>query len=315
VQFVGGGQAVLWFDAAAQLLRRYDARTGRPGQPLSRKGGAELAVTPSGRMCAIAHAAGRVEQWDLETDRRVGEVMEQPAPVRSMAYSPGGTVLTVVCADHAVRLWDAATGLPLGPPLLHASEVTAARFAPDGRELITTTAAGGVRRWRLEGTWPDDPDRLELWLQAATGRELTGDGPVLLDPETWAERRRRLGQSWPEAEAAVGASADPSRTSAADAAWHQERARQAEETLNRHALLWHLDRLALLRPADWRVHAWRGSALLRAGETCSAAAAYDEAHRCGGGAALERWYDHEAAAGYADRRGLAAWYETRHSRR
>src|SRR5579871_5292441 len=99
--------------------------------------------------------------------------MAIPDVVTALAYNPPGSLLAVVCKDHSVRLWDTSTHLPVGPPLLHAAEVLAVHFAPDGRELVTASAAGEVRRWPLPEVLPDDPARLDVWLQAWTGRKRT----------------------------------------------------------------------------------------------------------------------------------------------
>jgi hypothetical protein len=204
----------------------------------------------------------------------VGEPMVHPFPAVPLTYSPDGRVLAVVSKDNAVRLWDSTTGLPLGPPLLHATEVLTVRFAADSRHLVTVCAAGAVRRWPLPDLVPDDPAVLELWVEAAAGRSRPiAQESALLNPDAWRQRCEELRKRWPQAEAALAGHRAPPAP-ADEAAYHDARARDASATGNTFALLWHLERLSILRPDDWRVQARRGSALAEAGDFAAAGAAF-----------------------------------------
>jgi hypothetical protein len=305
VRFTAGGRELLLLDRTVPVLWNYDAQGGRRAVPVPLGRPGVLTFAPSERVVAFSSTSGTVAQFDLGTGQRIGESMVQPVPVQALNYSPDSSVLAVTCQDNAVRLWDGVTGLPLGPPLLHASAVLAAGFSPDGREVVTATAAGEVERWPVPGLVPDDPDLLELWMQAATGRRADGVETVLLDLNTWRSKREELRRRWPEA------AAEPDPHPGEDVVWHEGRAREAEATGNAHAALWHLDRLARLRPDDWRLQARRGAVLADAGEYEAAAAAFDEAEKQGG-SGLPDWYAHGAVvARNVGRRELAQWYRDR----
>ncbi|HYH69172.1 MAG TPA: serine/threonine-protein kinase [Urbifossiella sp.] len=288
VCFLDGGRTVLAFARGSRTTALLDARTGaaRPGPSLPARAEA-LAVRGDGAVVAVGAADGTVTQWDAVAGTPVGLSMAQPAPVTALEYAPGGKLLAGVGADRAVRLWDTATGLPVGPPLLHVGDVLAVRFTPDGRELRTATAAGEVRRWPLAELPPDDPAALEVWVEAAGGRG--ADGPRLLDPAAWDERRAELRRRWPAGAAALDARR--SGPVGGDAAWHDARAAEAEATGNAVAAVWHLDQLAAWRPDDWYAHARRADARLRAGSVDTDA----EARRRADPAAWADWLAHRAA--------------------
>jgi len=182
------------------------------------------------------------------------------------------------------------------------------RSKSEAYHLITASAAGDIHDWHLPETFPDDPERLTLWMEAAAGCKPSGSDTALLDPATWRERCRQLEERWPEAAAALAEQrgADPGAELAAS---HDDRAREAEATGNAYGLLWHLDRLAEQRPDDWRLQARRGTALADNEDFADAEAAFARAARNGAGEALADWYSHAAAgASVARRSQVARWY-------
>jgi serine/threonine protein kinase/WD40 repeat protein len=308
VQFVDGGRALLAVAPGAGRLHLYEPRTGRPRTAVpppgewiarelppvvpggSRSAGASVATRRHDTRMAVCSAGGTVAQWDLGAGRAVGEPMVQPHTVTATAYSPDGRVLAVICTDNAVRLWDSDTGLPLGPPLMHSAEVLEVSFTPDGRQVVTASAAGEVRCWLLPEAFPDDPELLDLWMQAAAGRRQVGGETALLDVAAWQESGAELRRRWPGGDTALA-----QQRAASELAWHEARAREAEATGNSFAALWHLGRLTRVRPDDWRLHARRGDALEDAGDRPGAEAAYAEARQRGAGEALTDWKAHRAA--------------------
>jgi tetratricopeptide (TPR) repeat protein len=97
-----------------------------------------------------------------------------------------------------------------------------------------------------------------------------------------------------------------------DEGWHDARARQAEQSGNAFAALWHLDRLVALRPSDWLPYARRARVLGGGDEWSRAAADYAAAKARGAGEALPAWYAQRAAACAAGGRwSEALWYQGR----
>jgi serine/threonine protein kinase/WD40 repeat protein/tetratricopeptide (TPR) repeat protein len=259
-------------------------------------GPAENAVfSADGRLLATWYRNSRVRLFD-RAGRSLEPAMSSAVPVTGLSFSPDGTILAARCQDGAVRLWDTATRLPLGPPLLHRSGVLAMRFSPSGRALVTITEAGTTTTLPLPEPVADDPDGAQRWLEVMSGVEMRGDEVVLLAPERWQEKKRRLADK-----------AGPS-VHETPADWYDRCATEAEEDGNTFAVLWHLERLAALRPNDWRVQARRGRALASAGDRKQAEAAYRLA-AARPGAALADWYrQRQASCRALEEWNEALWY-------
>jgi tetratricopeptide (TPR) repeat protein len=140
----------------------------------------------------------------------------------------------------------------------------------------------------VPGLVADDPDRMELWLQATAGVRIEGTEVRALDVQTWQQCRQRLRERWPDADPVLGRTID-------DAAWHDARALDAEEDGNTFAAIWHLEQLLALRPGDWQPHARLGWLYTEAGDLDRAEAAYGQAARAGGDGLLD-WYRHSVAS-------------------
>ncbi len=342
VTFMDQGRSVLVGTVGPNRPHVFDRETGRPSAAalpssdiVTNFWGTNIAARSRDAVFAFRSNTGTIEQWDAAAGHAVGEPMVHPCAVWRMQYSPDGRLLATVCGDNSVRLWDSATGLPLGPPLLHVAPVLSLCFAPIATKdevgrmkdeqkkagsdssfilptssfrLVTASAAGEIHDWHLPAAFPDDPERLTLWIEAAAGCKQGRTDTALLDAATWRERCRQLEERWPEAAAAL-AKQRGADLSAELAAWHEVRAGEAEATGNAFGLLWHLDRLAQQRPDDWRLEARRGTALAESEDFAAAEAAFALAARKGAGAALADRYSHGTAMASGARRWqLARWY-------
>jgi tetratricopeptide (TPR) repeat protein len=193
-----------------------------------------------------------VQQWDTRTGQPIAAGLPHPEPVRIFRYSPDGTVLAVACLDGAVYLWDSATGWPLGPPLWHPHLPVELAFADGGRALLAVTRAGAVHAWPVPRPvlgGKDGPARFEAWLHARGGVRFAGEQIEQLGPEQWQTACRDLARRWPQADPAL---AD---RPADEPDWHRRRAREAGEVGNDRGELYHLERLAALRPGEATLHA------------------------------------------------------------
>ncbi len=93
------------------------------------------------------------------------------------------------------RLWDARTGKSIGPPLRHDGIVSAVTFRSDGKSILTGSWDGTVRLWDLPPGLAEDVERLTVWVETLTGREMDEQGSVHdLNNDAWLERRERLEQ-------------------------------------------------------------------------------------------------------------------------
>jgi serine/threonine protein kinase/WD40 repeat protein/tetratricopeptide (TPR) repeat protein len=265
------------------------------GKPRALGPAEQAAFSSDGRLLATSSTSSRVRLFD-SAGQQLEPSMSSPATVLGLCFSPDGTILAAHCRDGAVRLWDTATRLPLGPPLLHYSGVVAVQFSPSGRTLTSITETGVTTTWPLPGPVADDPDGVERQLEVMGGVGLRGDEVVPLDPAAWQEKKRQLASH----------GGPPVGETPAD--WHDRRARDADEDDNTFAVLWHLERLAKLRPNDWSVQARQGRALSNAGEWTRAESAYCLAasQAKDSVAALADWYRQRVARF----RALEKWNES-----
>ncbi|RST23675.1 WD40 repeat domain-containing protein [Streptomyces sp. WAC04770] len=135
------------------------------------------AVSPDGKLWAVADDRGSLQLWSVPGGKRVtAPIQAHRSAVGTAVFSPdGGTLATVTNPDggpsagrnadaRTIRLWDTETGaLRRAIVTDHAGFVHALAFSPDGRLL----ASGG----RAD----DDGPALRLW-DAASGRR-TGKLP------------------------------------------------------------------------------------------------------------------------------------------
>jgi WD40 repeat protein/tetratricopeptide (TPR) repeat protein len=271
------------------------------GKPRALSPAEQAAFSTDGRLLATSSTSSRVRLFD-SAGQQLEPSMSSPAPVLGLSFSPDGTIMAAHCRDGAVRLWDTATRLPLGPPLLHRPGVVAVQFSPSGRTLTSITETGVTTTWPLPEPVADDPDGIERQLEVMGGVALRGDEVVPLDPADWQKKKRQLA-GW--AGPLVGETF---------ADWYDRRARDAEEDDSTFAVLWHLERLAKLRPDDWSVQARRGRALSNADDLTRAESAYRLAATLSKGpkTALADWYRQRVARFRAvEKKNEALWYLNR----
>jgi hypothetical protein len=185
-------------------------------------------------------------------------------------------------------------------------EIAGVAFLPDGNSFLTTAADGSTRLWPIPRPLEGDLGRITLRLQLHTGMEMdAGQGVARLDAQAWQARRGQLVALEGSAEGAL-------RSSVRDVAYHDARARDAEQDGATFTALWHLDRLVALRPDDWLLYARRGRAYSAAGQLDRADAEYRLADQHVSTEVLLDWYRHRVAdCAAAGQDATALWYQNR----
>jgi WD40 repeat protein/serine/threonine protein kinase len=186
----GGGGRVVPFDLA----------TGQLGPTLlvqQAEGWVQsMALSPDGRtLFTASNKPGRVNRWDVETGRLLGQTPIHGDQVWRLALSPDGKRLATGTFDYepapkgcSALLWDARRGVPLGPPLAHGGKVFGLAFSPDGNTLLTGSHDGTTRLWNAATGDPLGPPcrhDAEVWSVAyhPDGKRAViglGDGTVRL---------------------------------------------------------------------------------------------------------------------------------------
>jgi hypothetical protein len=145
--------------------------------------GAITAITPDGRIIAIADRKKTVQLWDLDSDKSLGNLPTTSVTIyAAMGFSDDGQTLAIGRMDGTIDLWN-VPGLRLVKTLRGNAgkfTFTMTRFSPDGRTLALTgyrwEKDSAVRRvldeirrvLRLEQV----NDRELIVLDVATGRRL-----------------------------------------------------------------------------------------------------------------------------------------------
>ncbi len=131
---------------------------------------------------------GQARVWDVE--RRQFRSAALPGTYRCLDIHPTGRLLATGDEEMA-GLWDAATARLVGPPLEHPSQLLALHFAPDGRRLLTCCGDGTARLWEVPSPVSGSVERVKLWLEVLTGKELDDSGAARPLQGQELERRRK----------------------------------------------------------------------------------------------------------------------------
>ena len=98
-----------------------------------------IAISPDGRLAALAHADAVICVWDLIAGREVRALTGHRAPVNALVFSPDGKSVASASDDGTVRIWDPLNGNENYRFWSHTKPVRTVAFAPDG----ATLASGG----------------------------------------------------------------------------------------------------------------------------------------------------------------------------
>jgi WD40 repeat protein len=129
-------------------------------------------LSPDGQLLAMGDGGGRVEVFDLRTQRpipgnfRAGTAGTAGNPVNDLTFSPDGSLLAVATGGGLVQLWDVRRAT-LRHELRTALYAAGAEFSADGQTLITLSADEGDTPTGLGNNF------LTRW-DVDTGRRLKG---------------------------------------------------------------------------------------------------------------------------------------------
>jgi tetratricopeptide (TPR) repeat protein len=160
-------------------------------------------------------------------------------------FTPDGQRILSAGQDNKVHFWDAGTGLPLGPPIEISDGINKVIVTADGRVLVIVTSES-IQFLNISEI-PDDPLRVQDWVQVATGLTIAGQDEIRSLDEGAYRRLREMTER-------VGVPLQPKASRSADPVaprtvpW--ERVRELIPWAMQDKLALELDTMILIRPDD-----------------------------------------------------------------
>ena len=114
-----------------------------------------IAVSPDQSIVAVADRSGRLELWDLDSRRLLGE-RSLDTVAASIAISPDGTKLAVACLDDTVWVGSVAAG-PFTKCHQHPSRLISVAFLNESQRLVVA-GRKGIVIWDIDNGEKDNID-------------------------------------------------------------------------------------------------------------------------------------------------------------
>ena len=172
VASIGYDTTIIWDTEAGKELRRLGDRNTNTNS----SGGFDVAFSPDGKLIATAGGGGISRIWDVESGKKLYDLIGHNGGVNSISFSPDGKQVVTTSFDGTARTWDADSGQQRHKFVVWDREsganeqdvnardsipVYSAAFSPDGERIVTAAGAVALNVER----------RVIIW-DAESGKEL-----------------------------------------------------------------------------------------------------------------------------------------------
>ena len=151
IAFSQDGKRLVTIDAGENVLKFWDANTGRPiGRSTStvdQLRGRCVLFSPNDRLIASGGVGGVARVWDGQTGELIHELRGHEGEVTSVAFNADGTRLFTVGHDMSMSVWNTETGKRLLTLHGHADRVWTLAVSPDGQKVASAADDGTIRIW------------------------------------------------------------------------------------------------------------------------------------------------------------------------
>jgi WD40 repeat protein len=132
-------------------VRVWDVESGKEKRVIrgNRGDGGMLALSPDGRVAAVAGHNAVVRLWDPATGKELHGDLGRQAKVQAVAVSPDNKHVAVGSFDGVVRLYERATGMEVRSWPAEPHSIGDVTFTPDGKSLLVSIAYHPAKLWDL----------------------------------------------------------------------------------------------------------------------------------------------------------------------
>jgi len=110
-----------------------------------------IAFSPDGRLIASGGWDSMIRIWNMETHKKIGDVLGGEGRIYSLAFSPDGSLVASGGADHTINLWNPQSMRRANMPRVeHVGMVKGYAFSRDGRRLLTGSTENEIVLWDVE---------------------------------------------------------------------------------------------------------------------------------------------------------------------
>jgi len=191
------GTVSLWEVATGQKLGQFEGQSWIPFPNHA------VAISPDGKLLAVANVEKAVRLWEMATGKEVRRLEGPQSPIASVAFTPDGKILAsggTSGPDQLVRLWDVGTGKEI-------QKLTAAApfaFTHDGKALAGRLGYSALCLWDVatgkvlreivnEKGYPMGPMAFSQDGRLLARVDAKTQAICLWDTEDWKEIRRWAG--------------------------------------------------------------------------------------------------------------------------
>ena len=155
IAFSHDGEYLVTIDAGENILKFWDANTGRPigrsTTSVDQLRGRCVRFSPNDALIATGGVGGVARLWDGKTGELIYELRGHEGHVTSVAFNSDSTRLFTAGHDKTINVWSTETGKRLLQIGGHTDRIWTLAVSSDGNTIASAGDDGTIRIWSVEG--------------------------------------------------------------------------------------------------------------------------------------------------------------------